>query len=60
MPQQEQYSDVDIIKTSTGATCTVADISGLSNPPSGKCKVTNLYVNEEGKLVIEYENTPKP
>jgi hypothetical protein len=30
-----------------------------SNPPSGKCKVVNLYVViSTGKLVVEYEDTP--
>ncbi len=32
----------------------------LSVPPSGKCCVTNLYVDPEtGKLVVEYDNVPK-
>ena len=30
-----------------------------SNPPSGKCKVVNLYVViSTGKLVVEYDDTP--
>jgi len=30
-----------------------------SNPPSGECKVTNLYVNPtSGKLVVEYDDVP--
>lgn len=28
----------------------------LSNPPSGCYKITNLYVNGEGKLVVEYDD----
>ena len=31
-----------------------------SNPPSGGKKVLNLYVNSEGKLVVEYNETPVP
>lgn len=32
-----------------------------SSPPSGKCKVTNLYVDPvSGKLTIEYDNNPVP
>ena len=32
-----------------------------SNPPTGKCKVLNIYVDPDtGKLVIEYEDTPAP
>jgi len=32
-----------------------------SLPPSGKYKVTNLYVDSiTGKLVIEYDNNPVP
>ncbi len=31
----------------------------LSQPPLGKCKVINIYVDPEtGKLVIIYEDTP--
>lgn len=30
-----------------------------SSPPSGKCKVTNLYVDPDtGKLTVEYDNNP--
>ena len=30
-----------------------------SNPPSGKCKVVNLYVViSTGKLLVEYDDTP--
>ena len=32
----------------------------LSNPPSGNYRVTNLYADKTGKLVIEYDNTPTP
>jgi hypothetical protein len=27
----------------------------MSNPPEGGYKVTNIYVNSTGKLIIEYE-----
>jgi hypothetical protein len=31
----------------------------ISIPPTGKCKVTNLYVDPlTGKLTIEYDNIP--
>ena len=31
-----------------------------SNPPVGKCKITNIYVDPiTGKTIIEYEDTPK-
>lgn len=29
-----------------------------SKPPIGKYKVTNIYVNEHGKLVVDYEDLP--
>ena len=33
----------------------------VSKPPSGKCRVTNLYVDPStGKVVVEYEDTPVP
>jgi len=33
----------------------------LSNPPSGKCRVTNIYVDPRtGKLEVEWDNTPQP
>lgn len=31
-----------------------------SIPPSGGKKVLNIYVNSEGKLVVEYNETPVP
>jgi len=32
-----------------------------SAPPSGKCKITNLYVDPvTGKVVIQYDDTPNP
>lgn len=31
----------------------------ISQPPSGKCKVTNIYVDPAtGKLVVKYEDIP--
>ena len=31
----------------------------VSKPPSGKCKVINIYVDPDtGKTIVEYENTP--
>lgn len=30
----------------------------MSNPPSGCRKVKNIYVNQTGKLIVEYDNTP--
>jgi hypothetical protein len=34
-------------------------VSGLiSNPPSGMHRVTNLYVNPEGKLVVKWDDVP--
>lgn len=33
----------------------------LSQPPSGKCKVTGLYVDPAtGKFVVKYDDTPVP
>jgi hypothetical protein len=32
----------------------------MSLPPRGMKKVTNLYVNEDGKLVVVYDETPTP
>ena len=33
----------------------------VSKPPSGKCRITNLYVDPDtGKVVVEYEDTPVP
>jgi hypothetical protein len=31
-----------------------------SIPPSGFKRVTNLYVNSAGKLIVAYEDTPVP
>ncbi|MCM8782393.1 MAG: hypothetical protein NC828_05015 [Candidatus Omnitrophica bacterium] len=33
-------------------------LENLSNPQSGNYKVTNLWVNTSGKLVVEYDDTP--
>lgn len=30
----------------------------VSTPPSGNFKVTNIYVNTNGKIVVEYDDTP--
>ena len=31
----------------------------ISDPPSGKCKVTNIYVDlDTGKLTVQYDDTP--
>lgn len=31
-----------------------------SKPPSGKCKIINIYIDPEtGKVVIEYDKTPE-
>ncbi len=36
----------------------VSLIGNFSNPPPGKYKVTNIYVDPDtNKLVVEYENT---
>jgi hypothetical protein len=33
----------------------------LSNPPSGKCKITNIYIDPvTGKTVVEYDTVPVP
>jgi hypothetical protein len=34
--------------------------ASVSTPPSGGRKVTNIYVDSEGKLVVEYDTTPVP
>lgn len=44
-----------------GAEPLVVDGVIASQPPSGKYKVTNLYVDPvTGKLVVEYDDTPTP
>lgn len=30
----------------------------MSNPPPGYFRVVNLYVNEAGKLIVEYDDQP--
>ena len=39
---------------------TVQTTDGLNvAPPTGKCQVTNLYVDPDtGRLVVEYDDTP--
>lgn len=32
----------------------------ISTPPVGCYKVTNLYVNQNGKLAVVYDDTPQP
>ena len=42
--------DVETVQTTDGLTVT---------PPTGKCQVTNLYVDQStGRLVVEYDDTP--
>jgi hypothetical protein len=40
----------------------ILDLSStIFNTPSGKCKITRMYVNPlTGKLEIEYDNIPIP
>jgi len=33
--------------------------TGISSPPMGCFKVTNIYVNTDGKLVIKWDTTPQ-
>lgn len=39
----------------------VAGLGGglISAPPQGSFKVTNIYVNSAGKLVIQYSDVPQ-
>jgi hypothetical protein len=39
-------------------TKTISGASTVSVPPSGCFKVTNYYVNPQGKLVLEYDDIP--
>lgn len=35
------------------------DVIVVSNPPSGKCKILNMYYDPDiGKAVFQYEDTP--
>ena len=50
-----------LISTSNVTFGTVEDSDGLigSNPPTGKCKVTNFYVDiVTGKFIVEYNDVP--
>lgn len=33
----------------------VSGEESISNPPSGCHRITNIYVNADGKLVVEYD-----
>lgn len=37
----------------------VRTLEDLSKPPPGCRKVKNLYVNEEGKTVVEFKDEPE-
>lgn len=52
MPPVKKTSDRIIFNDSTEQTTAAV----ASTPPVGKFKVTNLYVNEEGKLIVEWDN----
>ena len=42
-----------------GVTLTEPGTEIKSNPPKGKCKVVNIYVNPDtGNVVVEYDDTP--
>lgn len=34
-------------------------LEDLSNPPPGCRKIKNLYVNEQGKTVVEFKDEPE-
>jgi hypothetical protein len=54
MNQGQIYAKGD--KGDTGNPGLPGDI--LSNPPPGCRKVKNIYVNQAGKAVVEYDDTP--
>ena len=31
----------------------------VSNPPSGSYRIVNMYINEKGKLVIDWSDVPE-
>ena len=50
------------IRAFTDAILAAAGLSELKSvPPSGKCKVTNIYVDPvTGKVIVDYDDTPVP
>ena len=52
----------EYIRKNNGWVQLVAGGSGIpSNPTTGNYRVTNLYVNaSNGRLVVEYDDTPEP
>ncbi len=56
-PQPGQFLKVGSDGKLTSVALSVEDVS---KPPSGGKRVTNLYVNSEGKLIVEYDTTPVP
>jgi hypothetical protein len=34
--------------------------TSISAPPSGGFKISNIYISADGKLAIEYDDTPVP
>ncbi len=36
-------------------------IPGISDPPSGKCRVVNVYIDPAtGRVIVEYDDVPIP
>lgn len=65
MPSGVQRPEADLLqeivdelkKLSVGSYVITLNYSGIpSDPPEGCYKVTNIYVNQEGKLVVEWDN----
>lgn len=58
------YTEADVLQTSAGVAKSVTDIgtggTGSGNlgsfPPLGNFPVTNVYVNPQGKLVVEWND----
>lgn len=58
-PEKQIQRFENAITTLTQAILTISGVS-ISVPPTGCFRVTNLYVNPDGKLEVKYDDTPVP
>ena len=62
IPEEMVEHDIEQGHDHDGVDSKWLEVSGVpSNPPSGKCRVLNLYVDPvTEKLIVKWDDTPEP
>ena len=58
---EKEIANVNIIEKSIATVNLIASSGSLvSRPEPGKFRVVNIFVNEQGRVVVKYDDTPTP